>query len=372
MTFYLIFIFLATLVMLVCKYYDNNNQALIALFVFAVILSGFRDNIGADYGSYVYWYLSRTRDEAFEVGYLMVMNFFRFFNLNYHVLFFVFSFGTLLFVFLGVKKYTIHSSFAFFFYLLIPALFLGSLCVIRQSFAVAISFYAFHFLINKRYLIYVLLMFLGVSVHYTAIVPFFIFIFVYLVIDYIKMNHLIIVLLLSLMLYHFRWFSSFDFFFVDTHYNYYFSTEPLPLDIFKLVVRNSVAVFLLFYFNKIKDVYPSRKYFVVLSFLSVVIVNFFNNYVGLIRFSNYFLIFEIVVFADVIFMEVKKKRLLLFTCIYSYGFSLFIHSLRVDSQTELNGLNYIPYKSVFYKFDDPFFMMGTDYLLNPPLIREEK
>ena len=372
MTFYILFLFLSALILLVCKYYNYNSEALIALFVFAVLLSGLRDNIGADFDSYVQWYLFKTRDHEIELGYLGVMEIFRFFNLSYHILFFVFSFCTLFFVFLGVKKHTIHSSFAFFIYLLIPALFLGSLNMIRQAFAVAISFYAFHFLINKKYLLYVLLMGIGMSIHYTAVVPFFVFLFVYKFADRIKITHLTILLLLSLILSQLNWFSVFDLFFVDTHYIYYFHTEQLPINIFKVLVRNSVAVFLLLYYHRMKVNYPNQKYFIVLSFLSIIIVNIFDKYVGLTRVSNYFVIFQTIFFADVVFLEIQKKRLLLFLGIYGYGFSLFIHSLKVDCQTELKGLNYIPYNSVFYKFDNSFFMMGTDFLVDPTMNKKRK
>jgi hypothetical protein len=372
MTFYLLFLFLAVLILLVGKYYNYTKEALIALFTLAVLLSGFRDNIGADFNSYVQWYLLKTRDYDIEFGYLVAMKIFRFFNFNYHILFFVFSFVTLFFVFLGVKKHTINASFAFFYYLLIPVLFLGSLNMIRQAFAVAISFYAFHFLIHKKYLYYVLLMGIGMSVHYTAVVPFFIFVIVYKIADRIKTIHLAILLFLSLILSQLNWFSVIKPFFVNTHYVYYFTTEQLPLNVFKILVRNSVALFLLFYYDRMKAAYPNQKYFIVLSFLSIIIVNIFAKYVGLIRISHYFVIFQIIVFADVIFLEIRKRRLLLFVGIFSYGFSLFIHSLRVDSQTELNGLNYIPYNSVFYRFDDPFFMMGTDFLLDPAIDKVPK
>jgi hypothetical protein len=252
MTFYLLFLFLITLILLVGKYYNRNNEALIVLFFLALLLSGFRDNIGADYGSYVQWYLFKTRDDAFEFGYLVVMKFFRIFNLSYHFLFFFFSLATLLFVFFGVKKHTIHSSFAFLFYLLIPGLFLGSLNMIRQAFAVAICFYAFHFLITKRYLIYVLLMGVGISIHYAAVVPFCLFFLVYKYVDYIKTIHLSILLFFSLILSQLHWFSIFNSLFVETHYDYYFHTEQLSVNLFKVFVRNSVAIFLLYYYHRMK------------------------------------------------------------------------------------------------------------------------
>lgn len=250
---------------------------------------------------------------------------------------------------------------------MIPALFLGSLNMIRQAFAVAISFYAFHFLITKKYVVHVLLMIIGMSIHYTAVVPFIVFLIVYKYVDYIKTIHLILLLLFSLILSQLHWFSAFNSFFVDTHYSYCFHTEQLPVNGFKVVVRNSVAVFFLCYYNRMKTKYPNQKYFIVLSFLAIVIVNIFDKYVGLIRVSHYFIIFQILFFADVLFLEIKKRRLFLFACIYGYGLALFIHALRVDCQTDLKGFNYIPYNSVFYKFDDPFFMMGTDYLVDPPI-----
>ena len=177
MIFYLLFIFLATLLVVLAYLFPDKSKIFqIVLFVLAVCVSGFRDNISGDFRAYVSWYLHKTRDLDFEFGFVCIMNFFRWFNGSYHIVFFFFSFCTVILIFLGIKKYTSHCNLAFLFFLLIPTLYLNSWSIIRQALVVSLAFISFHFLITKKYLIYLVLMFVGISIHYTAIVPFLVFI----------------------------------------------------------------------------------------------------------------------------------------------------------------------------------------------------
>ncbi|HSD07336.1 EpsG family protein [Flavobacterium sp.] len=368
MAFYLLFLFLITLLIgLTYLFTNKSNFFQIILLVLALAVAGFRDGISGDFKSYVNWYINKTRDNDFEFGFVLIMNLFRWFNLNYHILFFFFSFFTIFFIFLGVKKYTKHSNLAFLFFLLIPALYLNSWSIIRQSFAVSIGFCAFYYLINKKYLIYVVLMGIGISVHYSAIVPFFVFVGVYKYADRIRIMHIVVLLFLSLILSQFYWFYIFTHFFEKTHYVAYFSSGNTHINPNKIIVLNCLGVFLLFYWARMKEVFPIQKYFIVLSLFSIIITNLFATANDLNRFSNYFTVFEIVVFSDIIFLEFKERRGLLLTGLYLYGVSLFLYTIKADYNLNNQGTKYIPYNSVFYKFDSPFFMYGVDYLGNPSI-----
>lgn len=373
MTFYLLFLFLVTiLVALAYLYPDKSKIFQIGLLVFVLTVSGFRDNISGDFRAYVEWYVYKTRDHDFEFGFVWIMNLFRLLHCSYHILFFFFSFCTVLLVFLSVKRYTVNNNLAFLFFLLFPALYLSSWSIIRQAFVVSLAFYAFHFLITKKYLIYLALMSISIAIHYTAIVPFLVFIAVYNYGDKIKTVHLAVMLLFTLVLSQFQWISFFTGFFENTRYLYYFSENNSAINIRKIIVLNGLAMFLLFYFEKMKAVYPVQKYFMILCFFSIMVTNLFAKTNHLNRFSYYFTIFEIVVFADLIFLELKNRRVVLLVGFYLYGVSLFLHTIKADYNLNDQGTKYIPYNSVFYKFDDPFFMMGTDYLVDPSDHKEGK
>lgn len=133
-----------------------------------------------------------------------------------------------------------------------------------------------------------------------------------------------------------------------------------------------LAVFLLFYFKKMKEAHPNQKYVFILFFFSILITNLLAKANHLNRFSHYFTIFQVVVFADLIFFELKKKRFVMFAGLYIYGVSLFLYTIKADYNLNKQDTKYIPYDSVFYKFDDTFFMMGTKCLVDPSLVKEVK
>jgi hypothetical protein len=345
MTFYILFILLITGI-LYLKYFYPNIERITGLIVLCLIIfvAGFRDRIGTDYDSYVSWYLYKTRDNDFEFGFVAIMNLFRALHLGPHYLFFFFSFFSCLFVFLGIKKYTENQNFAFLIFLLLPELFLTSFSSIRQSFSVAISFYAFYFLMNKKNIIYTVLMLIAVSVHYSAFIPFFVFFFVFKYADKFNERNIIVMLLLSFLISKINSIQIFYFLFENTRYAYYFSQERVPVNIYKIIILNLVALFVLFHFKKLKEKYPYQEYLLPLYFLSVIFINLFSMFADMARLVLYFRIFEIIVIADLIFLGVKERRLWLVTGFYIYYFAAFTYTLRGD--VEKGGVcKFIPYKT---------------------------
>lgn len=348
MVFYLLFLFIAGLLLLAGYLYPGKNKLFQgAVFVLIVCVVGLRDYVGADYDDYVVWFKSRVRDQDFELGFLALMNFFRIFNLGYKALFFFISFLTYLFLFLGVKKFTPNQNVAIYIFLLIPGMFLLSMNTIRQSLAVSICFYAFYFLINKKYVYYLLLMFLGMSIHNTVILPFFLFFLVYKLADKITAAHIVGMLIGSLLFSKLEMVHYFSSLFKDSRYEDYFTTMKIAVNPLKLIILNGVAILILFYFEKMKTKYSNQKYLMVLFFLSVIITNFFSLYGDLTRLAYYFKIFEIIVIADFIFLGIKELRVWLLTCFSVYYLSVFVYTLKSDSDKSYKN-RYIPYKSILF------------------------
>ena len=351
MNFYiLLLLFISSLFLL--GYFYPNKEKLLGLIVFVVItlVAGLRYRIGNDYNSYVSWYLYKTRDDNLEFGFVAIMDLFRWFNLSPFFLFFFFSFFTYFFVYLGIRKYTSHNNVELLFYILIPSLYISSFTFVRQSFSVAISFYSFYYLINRKYLVYFLLMFIGISIHNTCLIPFVVFIFIFRYIDKIKVNHMCILLIGTFVLSTLNFVEVFSILFDKTRYEYYFSNKRIPVNIFKLIVLNIVCFFTLYYYQKyrIKNLY--KQYFLVLYVISIAFINILSSSIDLSRIYTYFRIFEIIVVADLIFSETNRKRICLFSFFYILYFTAFLNGLKIDSKIPYENIpKFIPYRSIFSK-----------------------
>lgn len=345
MIFYILFILLISGILSLEYFYPNKQriQGLIVLSL-TIFIAGFRDRIGNDYDSYVSWYLYKTRDQDFEFGFVAIMNLFRALHLGPHYLFFFFSFFTCLFLFLGIKKYTENQSFAFLIFLLLPELFLTSFHLVRQSFSVAICFYAFYYLMNKQYAIYIVLMLMAVSIHYSALMPFFVFLFVFKYADKFNEKNIIVMLIGSFLISKINTIQFFYFLFEKTRYAYYFSQERIPVNTYKIIILNLVALFVLFHFRKLKEKYPCQEYLLPLYFFSVILINLFSVFADIARLVLYFRIFEIIIIADLIFLGIKKTRLWLVTGFYIYYFAAFTYTLRGELEKR-DGSKLIPYKT---------------------------
>lgn len=345
MLFYVLFALCVSFLLGLGHLYPHKNNLLQwVVFVLMVCVLGLREYVGVDFAYYVNWYVNGTRDDKMEFGYVFIMNIFRFLNLNYHFLFFFFSFFTCLFLFLGIKKYTVNQNFAFIIFLLLPVLYLVSFSSIRQSFSVSMCFYAFYYLIHKKYVIYVLLMLAGIAIHNTAIIPFLVFPLVLKFADRVNLPIIVVLLFVSFLISKLHFIQNFYFLFENTRYSYYFSPARVPVNMYKLIVLNLVALFGLFHFEKMIDAYPNQKYIMLLYFFSVLFINLFSTLDEMTRIAYYFRIFEIIVISDLIFLYAKRKKTLLLMAFYLYYFSAYLYTLNGDLKIE-NSSKLIPYKT---------------------------
>lgn len=349
MLFYILFIFCITFLLgvgCVCQNKSNLVQWLVFGILFCV--AGFRHHVGIDYDSYVHWYITKSRDNNLEFGFVALMNLFRGLNSSYHIFFVIFSFFTILLAFLGIKNYTKNSTIALLFFFLIPELYLCSFNLIRQSFAVCVSFYAFYFLLQKKYFVFAFLMFLGISIHNSAILPLLVFILVFKYADRIKSKYIVIALIGSLVLSYLNIIEISEFLFRTTRYSYYFDSPRVSVSICKTVVLNSIAFFVLFYYDELKEKYDYQKYILLLYFCTVIFMNLFNSFANIERLTYFFKIFEIVVIADLICSLSKERKLWLLSFFYIYYFSSFVHTLNTDFEIKSSS-NLIPFQTFIFE-----------------------
>lgn len=350
MFFYILLVFIA-LGLFLLSYFKPSTEKMISvcLLLLMVLISGFRDTIGSDYISYVNWYLYKTRDDGLEFGFVAIMNLFRWLNLSPFFLFFIFSFSTCCLVFLAIKRYTVNCNLSLLFYIMIPSLYLTSFTMIRQSLSVVISFYAFSYLIKKKYILYFFLMFIGVSIHNSCLIAFVIFFLVFKYADKIKNIHLCGLLIVSFLLSRFDFFLVFRELFDGTRYSYYFSEKIKQVDTIKIIIINLEGILFLFYFNKIKEKSPYLHYILVLYCFSIVLVNFFSKNDALTRLASYFRIFEILLLSDLVFSVQKVRRVVLLSVFYLVYFGGFLFALKKDSELPYeNSPKFIPYKNILW------------------------
>ncbi|HEY6142143.1 MAG TPA: EpsG family protein [Flavobacterium sp.] len=349
MIFYVLLAVIAVGVFLVSYRYPSTEKTIsLSLLSLLVLIGGFRDTIGWDYYNYTTWYLNGTRDDGFEFGFLGLMKVCRYFNIDYHFLFFLVAFFTYFFAYLGIRKYTKNSSLPLVLYVFIPVLFLYSFTYIRQYLSVAIAFYAFNCLLEKKYLIYFMLMFLGISIHYTCLIPFVFFTIVYIWGSQLKIKYLYAVLIFSLILSQFGVIHILSILLKDSHYSYYVIDKfSLPVPILKLFVFNVVGAFVIWYYNRngFKD--EKQKFFLILYIVSILILNLFYESTELTRIYIYFRIFEILLIADIINDALfKRKYVLVSVFIFCFYLIPYFRAIKIDYEMTPRDQKLIPYKTL--------------------------
>jgi hypothetical protein len=351
MIFYILLVVVFVSLFFVAYKYPSTEKGIsLTLLGLMILIGGFRDRIGWDYRSYTNWYLTGTRDEGLEFGFLGIMKVFRYLNLDYPFLFFFFSFFTYLFAYLGIRKYTKNSSLPLVLYLLIPVLFLYSFTYIRQFLSVTIAFYAFSFLLDKKYFSYFLLMFIGVSIHYSCLLPFIFFLIVFQWGDLIKNQYLYLLMGVTFLMGQLGIIHWLSLLFKDSHYLFYVSSnfaKAVPL--LKLVVMNSMGFLVIQYYEKNGFSYSNQKYLLLLYITSILFLNLFSESTELTRLYIYFRIFEIILVAEIIYAALRNKRFWLIGCLCCFYLFPFFRAIHIDYETGPKNLKLIPYKTLLLK-----------------------
>ena len=351
MTFYILLVVLVVGLFFIAYKYPTTEKAIsLTLLGIIILIGGFRDRIGWDYNSYTNWYLYGTRDDGLEFGFLGIMQVFRYLNFDYHFLFFFFSFFTYVFAYLGVTRYTKKSSLPLVLYVLIPVLFLGSFTYIRQLLSVAIAFYAFSFLLDKKYLNYFLLMFVGVSIHYSCLLPFFFFLIVYKWGEGINSCHLYVLMGITFIFGQIGVIHWLGLLFKDSHYLFYVSTKfAIVTPLLKLLVINTMGFLIICYYDKCGFQHPHQKYLLLLYVCSILVLNLFMESVELTRLYIYFRIFEIILVAEIFRAALVKKRFWLIGFVCCFYLLPYFRAIHIDYKMEHKKSKLTPYKSLLFK-----------------------
>jgi hypothetical protein len=337
---------------LVSYYYPNTEKAIsVSLLVIMILIGGFRDRIGWDYNNYIYWYLNGTRDSSVEFGFLIIMKVFRYFKLDYTFLFFFFSFFTYFFLYLGIRKYAKKSSLPLVLYFMIPVFFLYSFTYIRQFLSVTIAFYAFSFLLDKKYWIYFSLMATGILIHYSCLIPCVVFLIVFKWSEYIKIRYLYVLIGISFVISQIGVIHLLSLLFKNSHYLFYVSDKyAVPVPFFKLIVLNFMGLIVLWYYEKFGFQFLHQKSLLLAYLFSIIFVNMFSESTELTRIYIYFRIFEILLVSEIIFYALLNKKFWLISFISCFYILPFFRAIKIDGEKQIyQELKLVPYKSLLLK-----------------------
>ncbi|WP_281310641.1 EpsG family protein [Flavobacterium flavigenum] len=348
--FFYILLVIVVLVLLLFSYRYPNAEKTISLILLTilVLIGGFRDRIGCDYDNYVDWYIRGSRDDNFEFGFLGIMKVFRYLNLDYHFLFFFFSFFNYILVYLGIKKYTDKINLPLVLFVFIPVLFIFSLNGIRQSLSVAISFFAMSYLLNKKYISFILLMSIGISIHYSCLLPFVVFFLVFKFGSFIKTRELYLLIVVSFLIGQIGVIYWLSLFFKNSHYLFYVSdkfTVPVPLA--KLIVMNLMGLIVISFYEKHGFQYDQQKNLLLVYISSIFFLNLFSESIDLTRLYIYFRIFEIILVAEIIRSSIENRKLWLIGFICCFYILPFFRAIKIDSEGVNSTL--IPYRNYLFR-----------------------
>ena len=312
-----------------------------------ILFAGFRGGLGTDFVNYSKWFNSTINDNNLEIGYVGIMNIFAYFNLSiYHIQFLFFA-GTLLLINLTLKKYTINLKYAWFFYLIFPYFFLYSFILMRQYLAIAILFWSFQFLLKSKIWHYTLVILIGTLFHYSCLLAGLLVFGLFYISKIVTKKQILFLLLVSLPFAFINWFQFFSYFFEGTKYEGYFlAKNMIPVNYIKLVLFNIEALFILYFYDELIKLKPLNKYFIVLAIFAFILANIFASVNHLLRFSIYFKFFELIVLADIAYLN--RKKIFVVPLIALYGLSLFFNALWYDYKTPGIHTKLVPYKNILF------------------------
>lgn len=170
MIFYLILSLISVLFLIVAEFLDKGKKVISQAFAtFLAIISAIRYDVGFDYP--VYYEVAAQQGDflweflRFEFISKIIVFIVWLFKVPY-LIFFIYSFLTIYFVFQGLKRLMpdgLH--IGLFIYALFPLFFIDSFSLIRQHLAIALIFYAISFLLNRRFLPYIIIVCISGLIH---------------------------------------------------------------------------------------------------------------------------------------------------------------------------------------------------------------
>lgn len=288
---------------LVTDYYEDFFFN--ALILFAILFAGFRYKIGNDYDSYgtIYKEIAKEPLSTYvEPGFAYVCYFMGLIGIKVQGMFLLFSALTILLMGVTLKKHSVNPLFSFLLLLLIPIYYFGIMDSIRQHFALSLVFYSVRFIIDKKFLKFLLIVLFAALFHKTALIILPVYFLAHLNYNrFILIGGLIIVVIYPIT-------SLLEDNILLVDYAQYLNSKPSELASgLSLMVRLSLFFIVLFLKDKAED--DNDKVVINIYLLGVILYFATISTEALSRISFYLIIFEIIAIVNVFHKFVRSDKL---------------------------------------------------------------
>ena len=268
------------------------------------LIAGLRENVGADWNSYLNIYHNPEDSERVEFGYRLINDYFRDMHIPYNFLLILMNIFSLSFMYFFIKNNTKLMMIAVLLFFC-DLYFYYNLSGIRQAVAISITCYSIKYVLNKNFYKFILSILIASSFHATALV----FILVYF---FPKKTPTLkeLVILVSLFYAAFMFMESIsDLITVanikDANYYTKYQDNTNSTDGYYVgMLRRSVLIILLLFYSRQFLIDKSNCLFVniyIFGFIIYIATYRISPDIG-VRLSSYFIIFEIIILGRLIWM----------------------------------------------------------------------
>jgi hypothetical protein len=338
--FLFICLFLLTFELTEKKY---QKTSFYVLMIFLILISGLRYKIGNDFTEYIRYFHSFLKNYNsygyVEPGFKYIVLFCAFLGLNWQLLFFIFSFLTIILFAIFFKKYSKYPLLSAFIFFTFPIFYLTSLDLIREYLAIAIFTYSLRFIEENNFIKYIVTILIGALFHFSILVC----IPLYFLFKIKKIIPFVVI-------YSFLFFLGILFIKIVLHFidisNIYlmhmFHYKPNPT---LIVLSIFFFIFFLINKNKLLKIDSSNIFFLKLYYLSIplILTPLISNFPaeGFIRMSTYFTISIMILFPNYIKSINNKYLRATFTTVLIFASLIyFYHVLYIKGYAN----HLIPYK----------------------------
>jgi len=324
--------------------------------IFAIILfivSAFRYNVGTDYIHYqdIFYWISQGKETYVEIGYLMLNKLLIGLGFKSSISIFVVTSLVIIFSFCySIKKFVPKKYWFFSLFLFITTgMMFASFNAIRQYFAIAITILGLPFLINRKYIIYIIYIILASLFHTSAFINIIYVILVKLFRDKKNSNILSIIFIISLIFLVIdirNVIKLLSFIIPDRWLSYLNSATFLERNysaILKQIIPNIIVLFILRNYSKLKEKNENFDIIFLGYYLACIINNSFFGILVLLRFG-YFFDYFILFLVPIIIEYFNHKSTKNFVKIL---FIIYYIILTVVTIFMMNGQGVMPYKMIW-------------------------
>ncbi|MDO4880113.1 MAG: EpsG family protein [Capnocytophaga sp.] len=340
MTFYLLYYISIGAILTIGYLLKNKFFTYIALSVI-IFISGFRYEVGYDFLNYVSLFKGHLETTP-EPLFMLILHSLRNIWDNAQILFFSFSFATIIITFISIKKISNFKRMGIMIYLLIPGLYLNSFSIIRQAIAISLFFLAIYYLYENKKIKYWMIGVTAIFIHFSAIIP---FLFIFLLKRWFSKKYnfysYFIFLLVAFIIAYF----NLPILFIGLFGKFSVYAELLTIDtpITKVLVMFLIAIVIIL---GLKNKNDKKNNLLLNIFIIGVFINIaFAQFPPVTRMGYYFVITQAILVPTIIFsLKYNTLKFVAVIVFFTYYFGIQIKALEVDEK-QPEAIKMTPYKN---------------------------